>query len=111
MPKPENSKLMECRWLYKIKEGSALGEPPRYKAKMAAKGYIQRGCIDFTEIFSSVLKFKIIRLMLSMVAYYDLELEQLDFKTTLLHGDLEEIIYMSQPEGFINKKHHGHIFC
>ena len=41
-----------------------------------------------------------IRVLLSIVAHYDLELEQLDVKTTFLHGDLEEEILMKQPEGF-----------
>ncbi|KAK3011204.1 hypothetical protein RJ639_011566 [Escallonia herrerae] len=36
-----------------------------------------------------------------MVALYDLELEQLDVKTTFLHGELEEQIFMHQPEGFV----------
>ena len=36
-----------------------------------------------------------------MVAAENLHLEQLDVKTTFLHGDLEEDLYMIQPEGFI----------
>nr|KYP63068.1 Retrovirus-related Pol polyprotein from transposon TNT 1-94 [Cajanus cajan] len=42
----------------------------------------------------------IIRLMLSIVSAKDLHLEQLDVKTTFLHGDLDENIYMVQSEGF-----------
>ena len=42
-----------------------------------------------------------IRLVLGMVATKNLRLEHLDVKTTFLHGDLEEDIYMSQPEEFI----------
>nr|KYP44429.1 Retrovirus-related Pol polyprotein from transposon TNT 1-94 [Cajanus cajan] len=41
-----------------------------------------------------------IRLMLSIMSAEDLHLEQLDVKTTFLHGDLDENIYMVQPEGF-----------
>ena len=38
--------------------------------------------------------------VLSIVATKDLHLEQLDVKTTFLHGDLDEEIYMAQPQGF-----------
>ena len=41
-----------------------------------------------------------IRVLLAMVALFDLELEQLDVKTAFLHGELDEQIYMQQPEGF-----------
>lgn len=50
-----------------------------------------------------VVKHSSIRVILSLVANLDLELEQLDIKTVFLHGDLKEEIYMSQPEGFANK--------
>ncbi|RVW88928.1 Retrovirus-related Pol polyprotein from transposon TNT 1-94 [Vitis vinifera] len=57
--------------------------------------------IDYTEIFSPAVKMSTIRLVLGMVAAENLHLEQLDVKTAFLHGDLEEDLYMIQPEGFI----------
>ena len=59
--------------------------------------------IDFGDIFSPVAKVTSIRLLLSVAAAFDFEVEQMDVKTTSLHGDLEEEIYMKQPEGFAVK--------
>ncbi len=58
------------------------------------KGFQQKEGIDYIEIFSLVVKLITIRLMLSIVTTKGLYLEQLDVKTTFLHGDLEEEIYM-----------------
>ena len=46
---------------------------------------------------------------MALVAYYDLELHQMDVKTTLLNGDLYENVYMAQPKGFVveAKEHMG----
>lgn len=65
-----------------------------------AKGFTQREGIDYTEVFSPVVKQTSIRIVISLVAQYDLELQQMDVTTSFLHGELDETIYMKQPEGF-----------
>ena len=53
--------------------------------------------------FSPVAKLTSIRFLLSISATFDLEVEKMDVKTTFLHGDLDEEIYMKQHEGFTVK--------
>jgi hypothetical protein len=60
----------------------------------------QKEGVDYNEVFSPVVKHTSIRVILAIIAQFDLELEQLDVKTTFLHGNLEEEIFMKQPEGF-----------
>lgn len=88
--------------LYKIKEGMSATDPPRYKARLVAKGFTQKDGMNDIEIFSPVVKHSSIRVMLAItdVLELELELEQMDVKTAFLHGSLDEIIYMKQPEGF-----------
>ena len=64
------------------------------------KGYSQRKGVDFNEILSPVVKMSSIIIVLSWTSTLDLEVEQMDVKTVFLHGDLEEEIYMKQPDGF-----------
>ncbi|XP_057518411.1 uncharacterized protein LOC130799325 [Amaranthus tricolor] len=68
--------------------------------RVVAKGYSQIEGVDFHEVFSPVVKHSSIRALLALVAMEDLELHQLDVKTAFLHGELEEEIFMKQPEGF-----------
>ncbi|GJT13377.1 retrotransposon protein, putative, ty1-copia subclass [Tanacetum coccineum] len=84
----------------KIKEGIGGVQKPRYKARVVARGFTQRAGIDYNEVFSPVVRHTSIRVILSLNACEDYELEQLDVKTTFLHGNLEESIYMRQPPGF-----------
>jgi hypothetical protein len=91
------------KWVFK-KKLNAEGKVEKYKARLVAKGYSQVEGIDFGEIFSHVAKLTSIRFMLYVVVVaFDFEVEQMDVKTTFLHGDLEEEIYMKQPEGFVVK--------
>jgi hypothetical protein len=100
---PRDRKNVGCKWVYKLKKG-VDDKVERYKARLVAKGYSQKEGIDFHEIFSPVVKIVSIRSMLALVALLDLELEQLDVKTAFLHGDLDEDIYMEQPEGFVQNR-------
>jgi hypothetical protein len=63
------------------------------------KGYTQREVIDYNETFSPVSCKHSFRIIMALVAHYDLELHQMDIKTAFLNGDLDEIIYMAQPKG------------
>ena len=73
------------------------------KACIVVEGFEQTKGVDFDEIFAPVVKMTSIRMVLSIAASMDLEVEQLDVKTAFLHGDIEEEIYMQQHEGFIKK--------
>jgi hypothetical protein len=99
---PTGRNPIGSKWVFK-KKLNAEGKVEKYKARLVAKGYSQVEGIDFGKIFSHVAKLTSIRLMLSVAAAFDFEIEQMDVKTTFLHGDLEEEIFMKQPEGYAVK--------
>ena len=101
---PESKKTIGCKWIFKLKEGIHSVEPKRFKARLVAKLFTHKKGVDFTEVFSPVVKHTSIRLILSLVAIYDLHLEHMDVKTAFLHGKLKEEIVTDQPEGFIDLK-------
>ncbi|WJX42094.1 hypothetical protein P8452_29365 [Trifolium repens] len=101
VPLPKNKRVVGSKWVFKRKEGIPGVEAPRYKARLIAKGFTQVEGIDYNEIFSPVVKHCSIRVLMAIVNMYDLELEQMDVKTAFLHGELEETIYMQQPESFV----------
>lgn len=100
VPLPEGKKPIGCKWIFKTKR-DAKGKVERYKARLVAKGFTQKEGIDFKETFSPVSSKDSFRIILSLVAHFDLELHQMDVKTAFLNGDIEETIYMVQPENFV----------
>jgi transposase InsO family protein len=96
---PAGRHAIGCKWVFKLKR-KADGTIDRYKARLVAKGYAQKAGVDYDETFAPVAKFSAIRALLSMAAYYDFEIHQMDVKTAFLNGDLDHVIYMTQPEGF-----------
>jgi len=97
---PKGRRSVIAKWIYKRKEGILGVEDARWKARLVVRDYNQKEGIDYDEVFSPVIRHTSIRVLLAFVVLFDMELEQLDLKTVLLHGELEEEIYMKQPEGF-----------
>jgi hypothetical protein len=89
---------LQNKLVYKLKEED--GGKKRYKARLVVKGFAQKKGIDFDEIFSPVVKMTSSRTILSLVVVEYLHLEQLDVKTSSIHGDLEEDIYIQQLQGY-----------
>ena len=93
-------KPIGCKWIFKTKR-DLNGNVERYKARLVAKGYTQKYGIDFKETFSPVSTKDSLRTIMALVAHFDMELHQMDVKTAFPNGDIEETIYMVQPEYFV----------
>ena len=106
---PKEVKVVGCKWVYKTKKDSN-GNVERYKARLVAKGFTQREGIDYHNTFSPVSKKDSFRIIMALVAHFDLELHQMDVKTAFLNGDLDEEVYMKQPEGFCSNED-SHLVC
>ncbi|UYV80412.1 hypothetical protein LAZ67_19000134, partial [Cordylochernes scorpioides] len=105
---PSDRKAIACKWVYKLKQ-NADGSNKMFKARLVAKGYSQKSGLDYGETFSPVVKFDSIRTILSLCASLDMEMIQLDVKSAFLNGDLEEELYMEQPQGYENPDFPNHV--
>nr|GEZ81770.1 retrotransposon protein, putative, Ty1-copia subclass [Tanacetum cinerariifolium] len=88
----------ESKWRFK-KKTDMDGIVHTYKARLVAKGYTQLYGVDYEETFLLVPDIRAIRILISIAAFYDYEIWQMDVKTAFLNGYLDEDIYMVQPEG------------
>ena len=88
-----------CKWVFKTKRDDK-GKVERYKARLMVKSYSQREGIDFKETLSLVSTKDSLRIIVAIVAHFDLEFHQIDVRTAFLNEDLVEDVYMSQPIGF-----------
>ncbi|OXU28743.1 hypothetical protein TSAR_000209 [Trichomalopsis sarcophagae] len=91
------------KWVYTIKK-NPLDNNIRYKARLVAKSYAQGEGIDFFDTFAPVVRYESIRILLAIAAKEDLEIAQFDVKTAFLYGDLQEEIYLQQPEGYTTEE-------
>jgi hypothetical protein len=81
-----------------------LGWLPRLlQGPLGPSGHPQRPGVDYDETFSPVLKFSTVRTILSLALSRDWVIHQLDVKNAFLHDNLMEIVYCSQPTGFVDE--------
>ena len=86
-----------------------MAKNKRWKIRLVVRGCNHKEDIYFNEVFSTIVHHTFIRVLLTFVVLFDLELEQLDMKTTFLNGELEEEIYMRKPTGFVVPGKENHV--
>ncbi|GJV63386.1 retrovirus-related pol polyprotein from transposon TNT 1-94 [Tanacetum coccineum] len=87
-------------------------EPKTYKDALtqASRGYRQEEGIDFEESFAPVARLEAIRIFLAFAAHMNMVVYQMDVKTAFLNGNLREEVYVSQPDGFVDKDKPNHVY-
>jgi len=95
---PTGHKAIGLKWVFKLKR-NADGEIVKHKARLVAKGYVQKHGVDYDEVFAPVARIDTVKLILALAANRGWKVHHLDVKTAFLNGDLEEEVYVSQPEG------------
>ncbi|GJT11727.1 putative ribonuclease H-like domain-containing protein [Tanacetum coccineum] len=92
---------------YKLDE---YGDVLKNKARLVAKGYRQEEGIDFEESFAPVARIEAIRIFIANAATKNMIIYQMDVKTAFLNGDLQEEVFVSQPEGFEDQANPTHVY-
>lgn len=108
VPKSPHMNVIGSKWVFKIKN-KADGTIDRYKARLMAKGFIHTPGIDLFDTYSPVIKPSTVRLLLTLVVSLNWPVHQLYINNSFLNGILKEIVYMSQPEGFVNPTQPTHV--
>nr|GEU39545.1 hypothetical protein [Tanacetum cinerariifolium] len=95
--------------IYKVKLDE-YGDVLKNKARLVAKGYRQEDGIDFEESFAPVARIKAIHIFIANAASKNMTIYHMDVKTAFLNGELKEEVYVSQPEGFVDRDHPTHVY-
>lgn len=99
VPRTPSMKTIDSKWVFKIKTDPEKTSK-HFKARLCARGFMQRHGIDYNETFAPV-RYDSLRVLLAIATQDDLELMQFDVRTAFLYGEIDEDIYMEVPEGLI----------
>ncbi|GJY10360.1 zinc finger, CCHC-type containing protein [Tanacetum coccineum] len=97
---PPGCKPLGCKWVFKRKL-KIDGTIEKFKARLVIQGFKQKSGIYYFETYAPVARINTIRLLITMASIHNLIIHQMDVKTAFLNCDLDEKVYMNQPQGFI----------
>ena len=93
--------VLGSKWVYKLKRNSN-GSIERFKARLVARGFAQIEGVDYEETYAPVMRYKSLRVLLSIANKMNYEIKQMDVVNAFLNAKLSDIVYMDQPPGFNN---------
>ena len=96
---PPGCKPLSSKWVFKRKR-KVEGLIDKYNARLMIKGYRQTEGLNYFDTYSLMTRINSIRMVLEIDALRNLETHQMDVKITFVNGELDEEIYIEQPEGF-----------
>jgi hypothetical protein len=97
---PVECKPVGCKWIFK-KKMKPDGTIDKFKVRLVVKGFTQKEGEDYFDTYSPVVRMTTICMLVALAACRDLLIHQMDVKTAFLNGELDEEIYMNQPDGFV----------
>ena len=104
---PPNCTPIGLKWIFKLKK-NPQGEVIKHKAWLVVKGYSKRKGIDYEEVYAPVVRFETTGILIALVALKGWQIHHLDVKSAFLNGEINEVIHVKQPEGFLVKEKEGH---
>nr|GEW35574.1 zinc finger, CCHC-type [Tanacetum cinerariifolium] len=72
----------------------------KFKARLINQGFKQMSWIDYFDTYDSVTRISIIKLLIATASIHNLIIHHMDAKITFLNAELDEDVYMNQPQGF-----------
>ncbi|GJR14086.1 zinc finger, CCHC-type containing protein [Tanacetum coccineum] len=97
---PPSCKPLGCKWIFKRKL-KVDGTIKKFKARLVIQGFKRKSGIDYFDTYALVTRIRCIRPLIAMALIHNLIIHHMDVKTAFLNGDLDEEVYMNQPQGFI----------
>ncbi|CAM8965253.1 unnamed protein product [Rhodiola kirilowii] len=97
---PQGHKALGSKWIFR-KKMKVDGTIDKFKARLVIQGFRQKFGLDYFHTYAPVARISTIRLLIALASIHNFLVHQMDVKTAFLNGDLEEEIYMKQPEGFV----------
>ncbi|GJT36761.1 copia protein [Tanacetum coccineum] len=101
--------LIKLKWIYKVKTDE-FGRVLKTKARLVTQGFRQEEGINFEESFAPVARIEAIHIFIANAAHKNMTIYQMDVKIAFLNGELKEEVYVSQPEGFVDKDNPSHVY-
>ncbi|GJT10989.1 zinc finger, CCHC-type containing protein [Tanacetum coccineum] len=97
---PPSCKPLGCKWIFKrkLKVDETI---EKFKARLVIQGFRKKLGINYFDTYATVARISNIRPLIALASIYNLIIHQMDVKTTFLNGELDEEVYMNQPQGFI----------